>query len=254
MSLAIRFPKQNVVTGTQITGGTDSSEAKVQLSSAAKVLPVTEFIDPMSGARVLSRNVEPVQPAELKPVGGWDARARAFSPESALNLLFKLQPDSAIDQGHFGSVSLYKDSEQNPFAVKLIKSQKLALSKQAGEALGLGLDHPNLMEVHALLIQNMKTDLYGAIRSLDQVPDSEIGYIRLVAVITEFLDGANLYDAITKKKVIPGIAMGPECTVKIGLQIVEALLHLHGLDIVHRDLKPENIHVDSTGQHIKLGS
>ncbi len=59
----------------------------------------------------------------------------------------------------------------------------------------------------------------------------------LVYLVMEFLDGTPLNEAI---------ARGPlpvERTMRIGLQIAQAMARAHELHVVHRDLKPDNIYL-----------
>lgn len=61
-------------------------------------------------------------------------------------------------------------------------------------------------------------------------------------IVMEFVDGANLRQAIQTKKLAPAEALA------IVPQICEALQFAHDEGIVHRDIKPENILIDKRGR------
>ncbi len=55
-------------------------------------------------------------------------------------------------------------------------------------------------------------------------------------LVMEYLDGESLHARLTREK---RLALGPALTV--GLQIAEALHHMHSAELIHCDIKPENI-------------
>ena len=60
--------------------------------------------------------------------------------------------------------------------------------------------------------------------------------------MTEFLDGVELFDFITKKSFFT-----EKEVCKLISQILSAIFYLHQKNIIHRDLKPENIVFEKVG-------
>lgn len=67
-----------------------------------------------------------------------------------------------------------------------------------------------------------------------------------VCIVLEFIDGVNLREYLSQKRIKHRDA------VHIVTELCDALSYLHGKQIVHRDLKPENILITHNGQHVKL--
>ncbi len=61
-------------------------------------------------------------------------------------------------------------------------------------------------------------------------------------IVTEFIDGQTLKQAITERPI-----QYPEIGAMILLQVCRALAHAHGAGILHRDVKPENVMIRSDG-------
>ncbi len=61
-------------------------------------------------------------------------------------------------------------------------------------------------------------------------------------IVTEFIDGQTLKQAITERPVA-----FPEIGAMIVLQVCRALAHAHSVGILHRDVKPENVMIRSDG-------
>lgn len=108
------------------------------------------------------------------------------------------------------------------------------------------------MRVFAILVQDARTGLYHAVRSQGEIADADIRHTRLAAVLSELVEGDNLYEIVSRNKPVPGIEMGPECAIRVAINIVEALIFLHGQGIAYRDLKPENIVFDKATLAVKL--
>jgi len=129
-----------------------------------------------------------------------------------------------IGRGHFGDVYKAKDSRlARIVAVKVPRTDDLSASERKAfwrEArTAAGLRHPNIVTVHEL---------------------GSAGDITFIA--SEFIDGVNLADVISGKKLPPRQAA--EIAAKVG----EALHHAHEQGVIHRDLKPRNIMLDSQGE------
>jgi len=80
------------------------------------------------------------------------------------------------------------------------------------EALGLRLDHPNVIKMRK---PRVKSRMYMAM---------------------EYIDGRSLRAEMQEKRTLPA-----ERALEIACQVVEALVYLHANGVVHRDIKPENI-------------
>lgn len=67
-------------------------------------------------------------------------------------------------------------------------------------------------------------------------------------MITEYLEGGELFDAIVKNK-----AFSENIAAKIMKQVLLAINYCHSKNIVHRDLKPENLLLENAENfNIKL--
>jgi serine/threonine-protein kinase len=93
---------------------------------------------------------------------------------------------------------------------------------QREEAIGLALDHPNVMRIYPA---EDRTRVY---------------------LVMEWVHGRLLRQAMYEQGKMP-----PERAVRITLSILRALEYIHKNGVVHRDLKPENIMLDD-GDGIKL--
>jgi serine/threonine protein kinase len=67
----------------------------------------------------------------------------------------------------------------------------------------------------------------------------------LPVIVSRFIDGISLAEAIKREKLI-----GVHEAARMGADLADALLHAHLEGIVHRDLKPANILIDGLGKPI----
>ena len=71
----------------------------------------------------------------------------------------------------------------------------------------------------------------------------------LYEVITEYIGGGTLKEKLTRLA-RDGQRLPLEQSVKIALEVAEALKYAHGREMVHRDIKPANIMLDENGKAI----
>jgi serine/threonine-protein kinase len=93
---------------------------------------------------------------------------------------------------------------------------------QREEEIGKKLDHPGVMKVYP---NEDRQDIY---------------------IVMEWVEGRLLRQVIAENRKMP-----PERAIKIVLQILKALDHIHSHGVTHRDLKPENIMIDEN-DNIKI--
>ena len=87
------------------------------------------------------------------------------------------------------------------------------------------LDHPNIVRLYEFY----QDDLH-------------------IYLITEFIEGGELFDKITKVKIF-----SEQDAANVMRQLLQAVHYCHIRKIVHRDLKPENLLIESkTSDNIKV--
>ncbi len=67
-------------------------------------------------------------------------------------------------------------------------------------------------------------------------------------LVVELVKGRNLRSLLREYGALP-----PEVAAAIGLEILHALAHAHGIGVVHRDVKPENVLIECEGTERKRG-
>ena len=132
-----------------------------------------------------------------------------------------------LGHGSYGQVKKVKHKKMNEIRAMKITNKKTVSSKYEIEILRK-ISHPNIANIFEIF------------------EDSKKYY-----VIMEFLEGGELFDAITSIG-----SFSEESACQIMKQILAAIYYLHSSNIVHRDLKPENIMLLQKPQngnyHIKL--
>ena len=132
-----------------------------------------------------------------------------------------------LGHGSYGQVKKVKHKKLNEIRAMKITNKKTYSSKYEIEILRK-ISHPNITNIFEIF------------------EDSKKYY-----VIMEFLEGGELFDAITSIG-----SFSEESACQVMKQILSAIFYLHSSCIVHRDLKPENIMLLQKPQngnyHIKL--
>jgi serine/threonine protein kinase len=132
----------------------------------------------------------------------------------------RYQVDSLIGTGGMGVVyKAWQEGLRRSVAVKVLRHQfindEMSVKRFQQEAIAASrLAHPHIVALHD----------YGSTND---------GYLFMVM---DIIEGKSLSQVYREKK-----SIGVERTIKIALQVCEALEHAHRNGIVHRDLKPGNI-------------
>ena len=132
-----------------------------------------------------------------------------------------------LGNGSYGQVKKVKHKKLNEIRAMKITNKRSYSSKYEIEILRK-ISHPNITNIFEIFADSKK-----------------------YYVIMEFLEGGELFDAIT------GIgSFSEESACQIMKQLLSAIYYLHSNCIVHRDLKPENIMLsqkpENGNYHIKL--
>lgn len=154
-----------------------------------------------------------------------ESRFEAPTPESLASSFPQLRILELIGQGGMGAVYKALHLGLNRLvALKVLPAEisgdPLFAERFQREARALGrLNHPNIITIY------------------DSGNSGPLYYL-----ITEFVDGVNLRQAIRAKTLSPAQALA------IIPKICDALQYAHEEGIVHRDIKPENILLDTKGE------
>jgi serine/threonine-protein kinase len=125
-----------------------------------------------------------------------------------------------------------------PVAIKVLRHE-LAADKKTNARFVIeaqmwqALEHRNIVSV---LETGLIPELFARTKSGPQIPwGKDLAYDRPY-IVMEYLNGVNL------KTVLQGYGpLGSELTMRIAVNVLEALHCAHKQEIVHRDLKPSNI-------------
>jgi eukaryotic-like serine/threonine-protein kinase len=136
--------------------------------------------------------------------------------------------ESLVAQSGMATIYRAVDTQNNrTVAIKVphfeVEADPLLFDRfQREKEIGKKLDHPGVMRVFE---NEQRSSHY---------------------MVTEWIDGRGLRQILTEEK-----QLGMERSVRLALEICEALDYIHSNGVVHRDLKPENIMVDAEDR-IKL--
>ena len=132
-----------------------------------------------------------------------------------------------LGHGSYGQVKKVKHKKLNEIRAMKITNKKSTSSKYEIEILRK-ISHPNITNIFEIFADSKK-----------------------YYVIMEFLEGGELFDAITSIG-----SFTEESACQVLKQLLSAIFYLHSNCIVHRDLKPENIMLlqkpENGNYHIKL--
>lgn len=220
-----------------------------------------------SASQVLSGQEESIPAVEREPLAltcGWGEKITAIDKEKAvLRLMGQSQLSGQIlGQSSKSRIVPIQDCSGKGYTLKLLFGQspaELACRTLAkGEILGFkGNGHNHIVHTYGLLLWDSRDQKYCMVNSVGQIPETDRQYYRIDAVITQRVKGVDVCDAISGNPAlgidpIPGVIVGPQLAIEIGVQVADALCHFHRQGIIYRDLKPENILMDRTTRNALL--
>lgn len=188
---------------------------------------------------------------------------KADNIKKALRKALKIVPASEnrkLGKGSYGRVEKWIDPDTNAeFAVKMMRQRPKGKvlqpwsSKTKGEINALRCSrHPHCVNTWAIILEQPDSNTYCLINDLSQYPCSASPAFQVKAVISDYIDGADLRDALNSRTALPGAIHSPDFAVKIGSAVAEALASLHRDHLVYRDLKPENVMLNRSTLQPKL--
>ena len=122
-----------------------------------------------------------------------------------------------LGSGTFGVVyQIYDNLASTDRVVKLVLKDRESLTERLKQEYNVlrGLSHPNVVKVE-----------YA-----DYLNGTDIPYL-----VFEYVDGQDVHE------LIKGRPLGPADVVKLGIDVAEGLVYLHGNGIYHCDIKPRNL-------------
>ncbi len=158
----------------------------------------------------------------------WNKFDSSNLPTLAGRVLGSYRLMSRLGEGGMGVVYLGEHIRLNKMvAIKVVRRELTdrpeILSRFFNEARAVNdIGHPNIVSI------------FDFVEKSDEDPP-------IVYMVLEYLSGETLADHIANNG-----AMDPEETVRIGLQMTDALSAIHRAKVLHRDLKPENIFLCET--------
>lgn len=146
----------------------------------------------------------------------------AFVHEQKGKIKAKYRILETIGKGSYGEVKKIQHKTSGEMrAMKIIRkddvSKEFMQSLQNEIEILKQLDHPNIVRLYEFYQDNLN-----------------------IYLITEFIEGGELFDKITKVK-----HFTEEDAANVMKQLLQAVTYCHNRKIVHRDLKPENLLMES---------
>ncbi|WP_433335157.1 DUF4389 domain-containing protein [Spirillospora sp. CA-294931] len=132
-----------------------------------------------------------------------------------------------LGRGGMGTVYLAADPENRRVALKVVNAE-------------LTREPAFLARFRTEVSSARKVNRFCTAPVLDAQVEGEPLYI-----VTEFIKGPNLEDAVTRNGPLPGSELEG-----LAVGVATALVSIHGAGIVHRDLKPANVLLSPTGPRV----
>jgi ATP-dependent Lon protease len=188
------------------------------------------FVDKSTGSEVLvlcPEYREPADTPEAHSLGNMPGTSRVLPAERHIEIFHGYELLQALQAG--GMAEAFRARETKAGRVVFLKRVRTVSS-----------DKDALERETRIYEKLMRTQCPHVLQILDFVRDDEY-----VAIVTEFADGGDLDDYVSKAG--DGGGLAPTEAKELGMEIATAIQDLHAHDIVHRDLKPGNV-LNTSGQ------
>lgn len=147
-----------------------------------------------------------------------------------------LSTQKLLGQGHFGEIR--QVSREHVVKILFNKKQPEILDLEEGEALGLDLDHKNILKTKAMAISISRRELkYISSNTASGLRSLEGHTIQ--CILLPLAEQGSLENLQQKLGTLP-----IEHAARIIAEVGEGIFYLHNQQIFHRDIKPANILLD----------
>ena len=243
------------VAGLRALSPTYADARNKRIKSPTTIRPATPPLQLKQPANVVARADIPVTyPHHVSSFQHTDATMREAERRAAAigkSIGVELSIASLLGSGGYGTTYLCIGSDNRKYALKIPHQNKLQQKifqkkwDTHKEGLGLGLDHPHIINTYAVLLHDCVAERQCVVTTrnmYDLVTSSPHRNIIIKGILMEFAEGRELQDILRPKSI-----SSYKLALTLAEEIADGLEYLHHNQLIYRDLKPENIIMTSQG-------